>query len=122
MSETIKIEVAGLSLAVRSAGKPQYPCLVLLHGWPQISLAWDGVLDELGADHYALAFDLPNVGGSRGAPRSAEKAVLADILLSAAEQAGAKDIIIAGYDVGGMIAFAAARDHGARIKGAVVMD
>ncbi len=80
------------------------------------------MIDELGRDQYVLAFDLPGIGDSRGVPASAEKRVLADVLLSAAEATGGKEIIVAGYDVGGMIAFAAARDHGVRIKGAVVMN
>jgi pimeloyl-ACP methyl ester carboxylesterase len=116
------IDVGGLTLACRKAGKASDACLVLLHGWPQTGLAWEGVLAELGADSYALAFDLPDVGDSKGAPRSAAKTELAHIILKAAEAAGGKSIIVAGYDVGGMIAFACARDHGARIAGAVVMN
>jgi pimeloyl-ACP methyl ester carboxylesterase len=116
------LEVAGSTLACRKAGQPSDPCLVLLHGWPQTGLAWEGVLEELGRDSYVLAFDLPGVGDSRGAPASAEKTVIADIVLRAAEAAGGKSIVVCGYDVGGMIAFACARDHGARIDGAVVMN
>jgi pimeloyl-ACP methyl ester carboxylesterase len=114
--------VAGLTLAYRKAGKASDPCLVLLHGWPQTGLAWESVLPELGRDSYALAFDLPGVGDSRGAPASAEKTVIADVVLRAAEAAGGKSIIVAGYDVGGMVAFACARDHATRIDGAVVMN
>jgi pimeloyl-ACP methyl ester carboxylesterase len=120
--DTFQIKVGQLSLACRKAGRPSDPCLVLLHGWPQTGLAWEGVLSELGRDSFALAFDLPGVGDSRGAPASAEKTVIADIVLRAAEAAGGKSIIVVGYDVGGMIAFACARDHGARIAGAVVMN
>jgi pimeloyl-ACP methyl ester carboxylesterase len=120
--EISHIEVAGVTLACRKAGKPSDPCLVLLHGWPQTSLAWEGVLAELGRDNFALAFDLPGIGDSRGAPASAEKTVIADIVLRAAEAAGGKSIFVAGYDVGGMVAFACARDHAERIDGAVVMN
>lgn len=116
------IHVGEWKLAVRKQGDPSNPALVLLHGWPQTSLAWERVLDDLGRDQYALAFDLPGVGGSQGRPQSAEKHVLGDVILSAAEQAGAKDIIVVGYDVGGMVAFACARDHAGRVKGAVVMN
>jgi pimeloyl-ACP methyl ester carboxylesterase len=116
------LEVGGLTLACRKAGRSSDPCLVLLHGWPQTGLAWEGVLPELGKDNYVLAFDLPAVGDSEGAPHSAEKAEIADIVLKGAEAAGGKSIIVVGYDVGGMIAFACARDHGARIEGAVVMN
>jgi pimeloyl-ACP methyl ester carboxylesterase len=116
------IEVGGLKLACRRAGKPSDPCLVLLHGWPQTGLAWEGVLSELGRDCYALAFDLPGIGASEGAPPSAEKTVLGDLILKGAEAVGGQAIMVVGYDVGGMIAFACARDHGARIAGAVVMN
>lgn len=62
------------------------------------------MLPELGRDRYALA--------------SAEKTVIADIVLRAAEAAGGKSIIVAGYDVGGMIAFACARDRPAKLAAA----
>lgn len=117
-----RIEVGEMTLACRKAGKASDPCLVLLHGWPQTGLAWESVLPQLGRDSYVLAFDLPGVGDSRGAPASAEKTVIADIVLRAAEAAGGKSIVVVGYDVGGMIAFASARDHAARIAGAVVMN
>lgn len=118
----MKVQRDGISLAVRGTGDARKPCLVLLHGWPQTSLAWDDVLPELGKDHFALAFDLPGIGDSEGLPPSAEKRVLADIILSAAERLGGRDIVVVGYDVGGMVAFSCAHDHGARIRGAVVMN
>jgi pimeloyl-ACP methyl ester carboxylesterase len=117
-----RVEMKDLSLGVLTAGDPAQPALVLLHGWPQCKQVYDQVIDALGEDYYVLAFDLPAIGASRGAPPSAEKTVLADIALRAAEQAGARSILVAGFDVGGMIAFAAARDHAERIVGAVVMN
>ena len=117
-----RIAVGELTLACRKAGNPSDPCLVLLHGWPQTGLAWEGVLAELGRDSYVLALDLPGVGDSAGVPASAEKSVIGDVILRAAEAAGGKSIVVVGYDVGGMIAFACARDHAKRIAGAVVMN
>jgi pimeloyl-ACP methyl ester carboxylesterase len=114
------VRVKDLTLAYREAGNASRPALVLLHGWPHSSAIYANVLDELGRDAYVLAFDLPDIGGSRGAPPSAEKHVLADIVLTAAETLGARSIVLAGFDVGGMITFAAAREHGSRIVGAVV--
>jgi pimeloyl-ACP methyl ester carboxylesterase len=73
MAEIHNVTSNGLSLAYRLSGDPSKPCLILLHGWPQTSLAWESALDELGKDHFALAFDLPDVGGSRGAPALSEK-------------------------------------------------
>jgi pimeloyl-ACP methyl ester carboxylesterase len=116
------VEHDGLSLVALAAGDPRRPALVLLHGWPQSKEVYERVIDPLASEHFVLAFDLPAVGDSRGLPRSAEKTELADIVIAAAERAGAKSIVVAGFDVGGMIAHAAARDHGARILGALVMN
>ncbi|RUZ71227.1 alpha/beta hydrolase [Mesorhizobium sp. M7A.F.Ca.US.006.01.1.1] len=116
------LEAGDMQLAVSTAGDPRRPALILLHGWPHSRKIYDGVIDELGTRYFTLAFDLPEIGESRGTPPSAEKKVLADIVISAAEALGAKSIVVAGFDVGGMIAFAAARHHGGRIVGAVPMN
>jgi pimeloyl-ACP methyl ester carboxylesterase len=116
------IETHGLRLGFLAAGGPARPGLLLLHGWPQSSRVYDLVIDELGQDHFVLAVDLPAIGMSRGLPPSAEKTVLADIVLAGAERAGARSLVVAGFDVGGMVAFAAARDHADRIRGAIVMN
>src|SRR3954449_5108633 len=102
------IENDGLTLGALVAGDPVKPGLLLVHGWPHSKELYAGVLDELASDHFVLAFDLPAIGDSRGAPRSAEKKELADVLIGAAERAGATSLVIAGLDVGGMIAHAAA--------------
>ena len=115
-------KVQGVEIAARSTGDASMPALILLHGWPQSSRAFESVLPDLGTDHFVLAFDLPGIGASQGGLPSVEKHVIAGVLLDAAEQLGAKDILIAGYDVGGMIAYAAARDHADRISGAMVMN
>jgi len=120
--ELTTITSGSLQLGIRVAGHGGNPALVLLHGWPHCAALYDGVVGELAMENFVLAFDLPGTGASRGAPPSAEKTVLADIVLSAAETLGARSIVIAGIDVGGMIAFAAARDHAGRIAGAVVMN
>ena len=118
----LHIEHAGLTLGAVAAGEADRPALLLLHGWPQTSRVYDQVIEDLAYDHFVLAFDLPGIGESRGAPPSAEKAVLADLIVGAAERAGARSPVVVGFDVGGMIAYAAARDLGGRVAGAVVMN
>lgn len=121
-SKLTTVATGSIELGVRVAGNSADPALVLLHGWPHCGALYDSVIDKLAVENFVLAFDLPCIGASRGAPPSAEKTVLADTVLSAAETLGAQSIVIAGIDVGGMIAFAAARDHADRIAGAVVMN
>ena len=116
------VEYKGLTLGLLAAGDPAQPAIVLLHGWPHSKELYAPVLGALAADHFVLAFDLPAIGDSRGMPPSAEKTVLADIVIGAAERAGARSMVVAGLDVGGMVAYAAARDRGRRVKGAVVMN
>lgn len=118
----VTVRLGRVKLAVRVAGDRSKPALVLLHGWPQSSHLFTPVIDGLAADSFVLAFDLPGIGGSQGLPFSAEKHVLADLILQAAEKQKATSIIVAGLDVGGMIAFAAARDHSDRIVGAAIMN
>ena len=122
MTKTVSLRVRDMEIAASAAGEARRPALLLLHGWPQSRALYHGLLEELGTDFFVLAPDLPEIGDSRGSPGSGDKSVLADVVLAAAESAGAHDIVVAGLDVGGMIAFAAARDHGSRIKAAVVMN
>ena len=117
---TERIQLGSLSLAASAAGSAENPAILLLHGWPHSRGLYDGVVDQLGERFHVLAFDLPAIGDSMGVAASAEKERLADLLLTVAESAGARSIVVAGIDVGGMIAFAAARDHGSRIRGAMI--
>ena len=50
MAEIDKAPPGGVPLHVRKAGEAGNPCLVLLHGWPQTSLAWAGILPEHSAE------------------------------------------------------------------------
>lgn len=109
-----------MKLAASVSGDPDRPAILLLHGWPHSRTLYEDVVDPLGEQFHVLAFDLPAVGESVGAPPSPEKHRLAELILSAAEQLGARSIVICGIDVGGMIAFAAARDYSPRIRGAVI--
>jgi pimeloyl-ACP methyl ester carboxylesterase len=116
------VQVGDVTLGYRTAGSMARPALILLHGWPHSGALYHQVIDELAHDSYVIAFDLPNVGTSRGAPASSEKQALADVILTGAEKLGATSIVLAGLDVGGMIAFAAARTQAPRLAGAVVMN
>lgn len=80
-------------------------------------------MSQLSKERFVVAFDLPGTGKSAGGtPIPTLKADIAKVILDGAETLGAKDVIVAGVDVGGMIAFAAARDFGNRIAGAVIMN
>ena len=122
MTQQISIAAGPLALSALRAGSPDDPAIVLLHGWPLSSAIWEPVIDALARDHFVLAFDLPGIGQSQGSSPPVLKTEIADMVITAALAAGAHDMIVAGVDVGGMIAFAAARDHGDRIAAVVIMN
>lgn len=121
MPKPLRLHCADGELFALSSGAPEQPALILLHGWPLSSAIFAPVIDRLGRDFFVLAFDLPGVGKS-SVVRSALKTDLARTILDASESVGAKSILFAGLDVGGMIAFAAARDHASRVRAAVIMN
>src|SRR4051794_37428959 len=82
-----------------SAGVPDQPALILLHGWPLSSAIFEPVVDRLGEHFFVLAFDLPRVGKSTAGAGSALKTDLAATILDGAESVGAKSILLAGLDV-----------------------
>lgn len=122
MCNRMSIEVGALRLSALTAGSSDRPAIVLLHGWPLCSAIWNPVMEPLGRDYFIVAFDLPGTGQSTGGPIPTLKADIAEAIIAGAEAIGAKNMILAGVDVGGMVAFAAARDFGDRVAGAVIMN
>ncbi|MBZ9865017.1 alpha/beta hydrolase [Mesorhizobium sp. CA15] len=116
------VEVEGLAIAIRDAGPPDAPGLLLLHGWPQSSHAFEAIVDELAGDQRVVAPDLPGIGGSHGAPETGEKAYLARLMKGLIAVCGLRQVIVAGHDVGGQIVFALLRDEPENLSGAVIMD
>lgn len=122
MSERIFIKTDRHELSALTTGSPSSPALLLVHGWPLTSVIWQPVIERLGERHYVLAFDLPGIGASSKHDLPVLKTEIAALLLDAAETVEALDITIAGVDVGGMIAYSAARDHGERVSRSVIMN
>lgn len=124
-SNTAAVEVATSSgrLGGLRAGNPENSALLLVHGWPLTSAIWEPALSSLSENFYVLAFDLPGIGLSGSVvhlPVSLPE--IASTLLDGAESAGARDVMVVGVDVGGMIAFSAVRHFPERVRSAVIMN
>lgn len=61
----------GLDLAVWEQGDRADPTVVLVHGYPDTHVVWDGVAEDLAADHHVVAYDVRGAGES-GAPADRE--------------------------------------------------
>jgi pimeloyl-ACP methyl ester carboxylesterase len=59
--------VNGLSMHVLEAGDPADPCLVLLHGFPELAFSWRAVMPALAeAGYYVVAPDQRGFGRTTG--------------------------------------------------------
>lgn len=54
----------GTALAVWEHGDPSDPTVVLVHGYPDTHLVWDGVVAELSGTHHVVTYDVRGAGAS----------------------------------------------------------
>jgi pimeloyl-ACP methyl ester carboxylesterase len=54
----------GVDLAVNEAGPPDAPTIVCVHGYPDNSSAWDGVVAELAGRYHVVTYDVRGAGRS----------------------------------------------------------
>lgn len=99
------------------SGKP----IVFLHGYPQSCAAFEPVMNLLANSFHVLAPDLPGIGKSGRIP-GADKRSIAEFLDAFLQQMGLRDVVLAGHDIGGMIAYSFLRHFPARVSQAVIMD
>lgn len=83
------------------------PTLVLLHGYPETSYAWFGVMPQLGRHYTIVAPDLRGAGGSSAPPDGYDKVhMAADVHGLLASLGRTRAVNVVGHDIGTMVAFA----------------
>jgi len=85
-----------------AAGHPDAPPLVFLHGIGGAARGWRGQLERFGDRYHAIAWDMPGYGGSASLA-AMTIASLADALKDFLQQVGAKNPVLVGHSIGGMI-------------------
>jgi len=58
----------GVRIAVQERGAAEAPTVVAVHGYPDDHRVWDGVADDLAADHRFVTYDVRGAGASDAAP------------------------------------------------------
>ncbi len=98
----------GVRLHVATAGHPDAPPLVLLHGWPESRRAWDPVVPLLESDFRLIVPDQRGFGRSdrpQGTAAYGMAALVADVAAliawSGADRAG-----VVGHDLGSAVSWA----------------
>ena len=59
-----QVAIADASIHTVTAGPPDAPALVLLHGWPESWVTWRELIPLAAPGHRIVAIDLPGIGGS----------------------------------------------------------
>jgi pimeloyl-ACP methyl ester carboxylesterase len=114
----------GLTFDVRDAGPPDGEPVVLLHGFPQDSAAWDAVSPQL--HQHGLRTLAPDQRGyspmarPRGRKQYTLRETAADVL-ALLDAAGLESAHIVGHDWGGMVAWALAAWHPDRVRTLTVL-
>lgn len=113
------VRANGIEIACRRAGAG-FP-LLLLHGWPEWSFAWEPVMARLAHRFDLVAPDLRGFGDSqKTSPGPAEDAtpeILAGDVLALADALGIERFGLVSHDVGSFVAQTIARRAPERIAG-----
>ncbi|MFI9552303.1 alpha/beta fold hydrolase [Nonomuraea endophytica] len=114
--------VEGLNVFYREAGDPSAPTLVLLHGFPTSSIAYQELIAELAGEFHLIAPDYPGFGHSSAPSADAWDYTfdhLADVVDQLLDSIGVQKYAIYVHDYGAPVGFRLALRHPERITGIV---
>jgi len=120
-----RVQVNGIELDVRAAGSAEAPLVLFLHGFPEYSGAWSGVLPAFADAYHAVAPD------QRGYARSSKpegleayriKHLVRDVLALGELLSPGRPFTLVGHDWGGSVAYAAAIAAPQRIARLIVIN
>jgi pimeloyl-ACP methyl ester carboxylesterase len=118
------VSANGLRVRVATAGDPDAPPVLLLHGWPHTWMLWHRVLPTLAADFRVIAPDLRGLGATSRPPDGYDLDTLADdavAVLDAVTGPGSAATAV-GIDLGAPVAWMLAARAPARVRRLVVME
>jgi len=98
------------------------PVVVLLHGFPQDWAEWRKIMPQLAQRFTVVALDLPGIGLSSPTPGRYDAAAMARTVYEFVVARDLHQIYLVGHDIGGMVAYAFARDYPDRLRGVMVLD
>jgi len=122
--ERLEIDANHFTFSARAAGPGDGRPVLLLHGFPETSWSWRGLLAELGSAGYrAVAPDQRGYSPKARPPNVADYALpllVADVIdLADTLEMATFDLI--GHDWGGMVAWVTAARHAERVRSLTVV-
>jgi len=113
----------GYHVHYRDDGDPSLPLLVLLHGFGDSFMTWDGWVRELKSRFHIISLDFPGHGLTRAPQGSRLKAEgLADFVDAFAATLALPKFAVAGNSMGGGAAWQLAVRHPQRIDALILVD
>jgi pimeloyl-ACP methyl ester carboxylesterase len=107
----------------REDGDPSLPLLVLLHGFGDSFMTWDGWVRELKPQFHLISLDFPGHGLTRAPEGSRlDGARLADFVDAFAKALGLPKFAVAGNSMGGGAAWQLAVRHPERVEALILVD
>lgn len=91
--------------------------VLLAHGFPNDSSAWNNIVPALAAQYQVLLPDLPGAGQSPMPDTPLSMALMADALLEVLDREGIGKVLLAGHSMGGYTAMEFAVRYPERVKG-----
>lgn len=119
------VSVAAGTVFLRRAGRG--PVVLLLHGYPETSLAWRNVAPDLANEFTVIAADLPGYGESTLSDRAFEngqisKRAMGRALADVMSELGISQFAVIGHDRRARVAYRMTLDHPERIRALAVLD
>jgi pimeloyl-ACP methyl ester carboxylesterase len=120
-----KVQIDGLSILYREAGRPDAPTLLLLHGFPSSSRMYEPLLARLSAHYHLVAPDYPGFGHS-DAPSAKEFSYtfdhIAEVIQHFAEALHLDRYALYMQDYGGPVGFRLAVAHPERVQAFIIQN
>lgn len=113
-------DVNGVRIHYLVAGKGSP--IILLHGYAQTSHMWRPLIAELAKTHTVVAPDLRGAGESAKPPAGYDKKTMAKDIHALSASLGYKTVMVAGHDIGLMVAYAYAAQYPAEVERIALMD
>ena len=95
--------------------------VILLHGWPQTWFEWRELMPDLAQRNRVIALDLPGLGESDGLPPY-DKKTLAQHIHKLIGDLKIPAVHLVGHDMGGIVAYAYARQFPVDVRSLVIVD
>ncbi len=118
----VQVQTANLEMHTLQAGPQDAPAVVLLHGFPDASYGWRGVIPLLSEDYRVIAPDLRGYGGTSVPDEGYDLATLATDVVALLDALGVEQAHLVGHDWGAAITWQVARDAPERLLSATALN